>query len=47
MLKHYSHIGQEAKWRAVDALVKKVKTRQEPLIPSEAVKESAKVEVLH
>ncbi len=48
MLKHYSHIGQQAKRRAVDSLVKKqaavVVLEQ---VSNEAAKESAKVEVLH
>jgi integrase len=51
MLKHYSHIRQEAKRRAVDSLVKKPISRPAEAAPDqisvEAAKESAKVAVLN
>lgn len=47
MLKHYSHIGQQAKRRAVDSLVKKPENATAAPNSIESAKESAKVEVLH
>jgi len=50
MLKHYSHIGMEAKRRAVDSLAKKPAGGAIPAsepIPNESAKVSAKVELLN
>jgi len=50
MLRHYSHIGMEAKRRAVDSLVAKKKkpaARQLAQKPKTATKESTKVELVH
>ena len=47
MLKYYSHIGQEAKRRSVDALVKKPAAAALQQVSNEAAKEITKVEVLH
>jgi integrase len=52
MLKHYSHIGMEAKRRAVDSLVRpkaaeQAKTATFEEIPNGAAKESAKVEAIN
>jgi integrase len=47
MLKHYSHIGMEAKRRAVDSLVAKPTPSQLEENPKMPAKESAKVAVTH
>ena len=48
MLRHYSHIGMEAKRRAVDSLVvKKPAASQAEEKPKTSAKESAKVAVTH